>query len=179
MKKNRLIISRVTRWIETAVIGLELCPFAKTVYLESKVRYVVSETKTIDSLMLELYQQCQYLIDTPEIETGLLIIPAQLDDFAEFNLILDQVDALIEAYEWTGVFQIASFHPEYQFENTNIDDRENWTNRSPYPILQILRESSVERVLSNYPDPGQIPGKNIRKLTEMEASRFDSIFKYS
>lgn len=179
MKKNQLIISRVKRWIETAVIGLELCPFAKTVYLENKVRYVVSETQTMDSLMQELYQQCQYLIDMPEIETGLLIIPGQLDDFAEFNLILDQVDALIEAYEWTGVFQIASFHPNYQFENTNIDDRENWTNRSPYPILQILRESSVERVVSNYPNPEQIPGKNIRKLTEMEASKFYSIFKNS
>ena len=126
--------------------------------------------------MLELYQQCQHLVNTPEIETTLIIIPYHLDDFGEFNLILDQVDALIAGYKWTGVFQVASFHPDYQFYNTEVDDRENWTNRSPFPILQILRESSVERALSGHPDPGQIPENNIRRLTEMEPAEFERIF---
>jgi hypothetical protein len=179
LKKNQLIISCVTGWIEKAVIGLELCPFAESTYSNNKVRYMVSETKTIEPLMLELYQYCQFLIDTPEIETGLLIIPYQLEDFLEFNQTLEQVDALIEVYEWRGIFQVASFHPKYQFKDTKIDDRENWTNRSPYPILQILRETSVERVLSSYPNPELIPDKNIQKLTDMDSSEFEYIFKPS
>jgi hypothetical protein len=177
LKQNQIIICQVTRWIEKAVIGLELCPFAKSIYGDNKLRYVVSESKSIDSLIFELYQQCQYLIDTPAIETELLIIPYQLDEFADFNRVLDQVNALIETCGWTGVFQVASFHPRYQFENTKINDRENWTNRSPYPILQILRESSVEQVLSRYTNPEQIPEKNIQKLKAMEISDFERIFK--
>ena len=179
MKNNQLIVSRVTGWIEKAVIGLELCPFAKSIYSNNKVHYMVSETKKIEPLMLELYQYCQFLFDTPETETGLLIIPYQLEDFFEFNQILEQVDALIEVYEWRGVFQVASFHPKYQFKDTKINDRENWTNRSPYPILQILRETSVERVLSSYQKPERIPEKNIQKLTEMESSEFERVFKHN
>jgi len=129
--------------------------------------------------MFELFQQCQYLIETPEIETTLLIIPHQLQDFSDFNLTLNQVDALINLYQWTGVFQIASFHPDYQFENSDIDDRANWTNRSPFPILHILRESSVEQALSRYPDPDQIPEKNIKKLTSMSLIEFNRIFDRS
>ena len=176
MSETQKTITRVRRWIEKAVIGLNLCPFARSVYQQNKVRLIVSKSGRVDALMLELYQQCQYLIETPEIETTLLIIPYQLEEFAEFNQILDQVDALIEGYEWSGVFQIASFHPKYQFHNTNIEDRENWTNRSPFPILQILRETGVERALSGYPDPDRIPEKNIRKLIEMDLSQFDRVF---
>ncbi len=179
MSKNQKIVSLVNRWIQNAVIGLDLCPFAKSAYLQNQIRLIVSESDRVDLLMLELYQQCQYLIETPEIETTLLIIPYQLDEFAEFNLILDQVDALISGYKWTGVFQVASFHPGYQFCNTKVDDRENWTNRSPFPILQILRETSVERALSGHPAPGQIPEKNIRRLTETDSTEFEQIFDFT
>ena len=129
--------------------------------------------------MFELFQQCQYLVETPEVETTLLIIPHQLKDFSDFNLSLNQVDALIILYQWTGVFQIASFHPDYQFENSDIDDRANWTNRSPFPILHILRESSVEQALSTYPDPDQIAEKNIKKLTSISLIEFNRIFDRS
>jgi hypothetical protein len=175
--ENRKIISRVHHWVEKAVIGLDLCPFARTVYAQNKLRCVVSESKQVDELMLDLYLQCRYLIETPGIDTTLLIIPHQLQDFADFNQMLDQSDALIETYAWTGVFQIASFHPGYQFNNTSIDDRENWSNRSPYPILHILRESSVERALSGYSNPERIAETNIRTLTAIEATEFDLIFK--
>jgi len=175
--EERKIISRVHHWIEKAVIGLDLCPFTKSVYRQNKLRCWVSESKQVDALMLELYQQCQYLIETPEIETTLLIIPHQLQDFADFNQVLDQVDALMAAYKWTGVFQVASFHPGYQFDNTSIDDRENWSNRSPFPILHILRESSVERALSGYTNPERIAEANIRTLTAIELAEFDLIFK--
>jgi hypothetical protein len=175
--ENRSIIPRVHHWVEKAVIGLDLCPFARSVYAQNKLRCVVSESEQVDELMLDLYQQCQYLIETPEIDTTLLIIPHQLQDFADFNQMLDQSDALITIYEWSGVFQIASFHPGYQFNNTSIDDRENWSNRSPFPILQILRESSVERALSSLTNPERIPEANIRILTAIEVARFDLIFK--
>ena len=177
MIEKRKIISRVHHWVEKAVIGLDLCPFARSVYAQNKLRCVVSESEQVDELMLDLYQQCQYLIDTPNIDTTLLIIPHQLQEFADFNQMLDQADALITNYEWTGVFQIASFHPGYQFNNTSIDDRENWSNRSPFPILHILRESSVERALSGYAHPERIPQANIRTLAAIEVTEFDRIFK--
>ena len=176
MNNKQAIISQVNQWIESAVIGLDLCPFAKPIYLQNKLRSIVSESSNVDELMVELFQQCQYLIETPEVETTLLIIPHQLQDFSDFNLSLNQVDALINLYRWTGVFQIASFHPDYQFENSDIDDRANWTNRSPFPILHILRESSIERALSGYPDPDQIPEKNIKKLNRMSLIEFNRIF---
>ena len=176
MIEERKIISRVHHWIEKAVIGLDLCPFTKSVYRQNKLRCRVSESKQVDALMLELYQQCQYLIETPEIETTLLIIPHQLQDFADFNQVLDQVDALMAAYQWTGIFQIASFHPDYQFNSTLVDDRENWSNRSPYPILHILRESSVERALAGYPNPERISETNIRTLSAMDQTELDHIF---
>lgn len=176
MIEERKIISRVHHWIEKAVIGLDLCPFTKSVYRQNKLRCWVSESRQVDALMLELYQQCQYLIETPEIETTLLIIPHQLQDFADFNQVLDQVDALMAAYQWTGIFQIASFHPDYQFNNTSVDDRENWSNRSPYPILHILRESSVERALAGYPNPERIAETNIRTLSAMDPAELDHIF---
>ncbi len=176
MIEERKIISRVHHWIEKAVIGLDLCPFTKSVYRQNKLRCWVSNSKQVDALMLELYQQCQYLIETPEIETTLLIIPQQLQEFADFNQMLDQVDALMAAYQWTGIFQIASFHPEYQFNHTSVDDRENWSNRSPYPILHILRESSVERALAGYPNSERIPEKNIRTLSAMDPTELDHIF---
>jgi len=175
--ENRSIIRRVHHWVEKAVIGLDLCPFARSVYAQNKLRCVVSESEQVDELMLDLYQQCQYLIETPETDTTLLIIPHQLQDFADFNQMLDQSDALITTYEWSGIFQIASFHPGYQFNNTSIDDRENWSNRSPFPILQILRESSVERALCRFSNPERIPEANIRTLTAIEVARFDLIFK--
>ena len=176
MSETQKTINQARRWIEDAVIGLNLCPFAKSVYQQNKIRFIVSNSEQVDRLMHELYQQCQYLIETPGIETTLLIIPYQLKEFAEFNQMLDQVDALIEEYEWSGVFQIASFHPKYQFHNTSIEDRENWTNRSPFPILQILRETGVENALSGHPDPNRIPENNIRRLTEMDLSEFDRVF---
>ena len=177
MIDNRKIISRVHHWVEKAVIGLDLCPFAGLVYAQNKLRCVVSDSEQVDDLMLDLYRQCQYLIDTPGTDTTLLIIPHQLQDFTDFNQMLDQADALVKTYEWTGVFQIASFHPGYQFNNTSIDDRENWTNRSPFPILHILRESSVERALSGFANPERIVEANIRTLTAIEVTEFEHIFK--
>ena len=176
LKEDQKIITRVRYWIDEAVVGLNLCPFANSVMQQDKVHYVVSKSEMVESLMLELYQQCQHLIATPDIETTLLIIPHQLQKFTDFNQILDQVDALIEAFSWIGVFQIASFHPGYQFSGTSPGDRENWSNRSPFPILHILRESSVTRAVSRYKDPEKIPETNIRTLKAVDSMEFDRVF---
>ncbi len=126
--------------------------------------------------MLELYQEIQRLRKQSEIETTLLIISRQLQDFTDFNAMLDHADALIKAYQWTGEFQIASFHPHYQFANSQIDDRKNWSNRAPYPILHVLRESSLEQAIEHYPEVAEIPTRNIRKLRSLDDISFKAIF---
>jgi len=174
---ERKVIAAVARWIEAAVIGLNLCPFAKSVYEQGQIHYVVSQSEQVDHLMFELHQQVLWLQQHPEIETTLLIIPCQLADFSSFNQMLDQAEALLEAYDWVGEFQLASFHPQYQFANTQIDDRENWSNRAPYPILHVLRESSLEQAIEHYPGAAEIPERNIRKLRSLDDILFDAIFK--
>ena len=177
MINDQKIISEVYRWIEAAVIGLDLCPFAESVYRRRQIHAVVSDSEQVKDLMFELHREIQRLKKQPEIETSLLIITRQLQDFNDFNAMLDHVDVLINAYQWTGEFQIASFHPSYQFANTQIDDRENWSNRSPYPILHILRETSVAQAISHYPEALMIPARNNRRLRSLDNVSFNAIFK--
>jgi len=165
------------RWIEQAVIGLELCPFAKAVYQKRQIRYSISHSEQIEELMFDLHQEILCLQQSPDIDTGLLIIPFQLGEFIDFNQMLDQADALMNVYHWSGAFQLASFHPLYQFSGTQLEDRENWSNRSPYPILHLLRETSVEQAISRYPGVSGIPERNIEKLGLLEDDEFDRIFK--
>ena len=177
MLDEQKIIAEVVHWVETAVIGLDLCPFAKSVYEQGQIHYVVSRSERVDRLMFDLHQQLLWLRQHAEIETSLLIIPGQLADFFEFNRMLDQTEALLDAYDWVGEFQLASFHPQYQFANTKIDDRENWSNRSPYPILHVLREFSLEQAIDLYPGVAEIPARNIRKLRSLDDILFEAIFK--
>lgn len=177
MSDEQEIIAGVTRWIEKAVIGLELCPFARSVYEKRQIRYSISHSRQIDDLMFDLHQEILCLQQSPDIDTGLLIIPFQLGEFSDFNQMLDQADALMGAYRWSGEFQLASFHPRYQFSGTQLEDRENWSNRSPYPILHVLREKSVEQAVSRYPGVDGIPARNIEKLGLLEDDAFHQIFK--
>ena len=177
MSDEQEIIAEVLRWIEKAVIGLELCPFARAVYEKRQIRYSISHSEQIDELMFDLHQEILCLQQSPDIDTGLLIIPFQLGEFSEFNQMLDQADALMNGYHWSGEFQLASFHPLYQFSGTQLEDRENWSNRSPYPILHILREASVEQAVSRYPGVSGIPARNIEKLGLLEDDEFNQIFK--
>ena len=176
MPEDQKIIVEVARWIEKAVIGLNLCPFARSVYEQGRIRYAVSQSEQVDSLMLELHQEILWLQQNSEFDTSLLIIPRQLGNFTDFNQTLDQAEALLDAYNWVGEFQLASFHPQYQFANTQVDDRENWSNRSPYPILHVLRESSVEQAIEHYPQVEMVPAENIRKLISLDDALFNQIF---
>ena len=159
----------VRRWLERAVIGLNLCPFAKAVYVKQQVRIVISDASTERALLEELGEELALLRDTPadEIDTTLLVHPQVLGDFLDYNDFLGDADALVEAMDLDGVLQVASFHPQYQFAGSEPDDADNLTNRAPYPILHLLREASIDRAVTAYPDPDAIIERNIATVREL------------
>ncbi|MES2024918.1 MAG: DUF1415 domain-containing protein [Pseudomonadota bacterium] len=163
------IVATTQAWIEKAVIGLNLCPFAKSVYVKNQIRYTVSLATEVDALLEELEEELQILhaSDPADIDTTLLILPDVLGDFLDYNDFLDLADAVIEKLELDGKIQIASFHPDYQFAGTKADDIENYTNRSPYPILHLLRESSIERAVEAFPKAEDIYEKNMETLRRL------------
>ena len=158
---------RATRvWVEHAVIGLNLCPFAKAVQTKNLIRYVCSETRDTVALLDGLRDELQRLADTPieQLETTLLVHPQVLGDFLDYNDFLDEADALLREMGLDGTLQIASFHPQYQFAGTAVDDIENATNRSPHPTLHLLREASVDRAVAAFPEAEDIYETNQRTL---------------
>lgn len=163
------IVAATTQWLERAVIGLNLCPFAKAAYVKQRVRFTVSAATTDEALLDDLILALQQLhaADPSECETTLLIHPQALTDFLDYNDFLDAADAALDALGLTGVIQVASFHPQYQFAGTQPDDVENFTNRSPYPLLHLLREDSIEKAVESYPDVDDIPHRNIETLRQL------------
>ena len=160
------IIAATRSWIERAVIGLGLCPFAKAVYTKNQIHYAVSTARSVPGLLEDLARELRSLAERrPEVtDTSLLIHPYVLADFLDFNDFLELTQVLLDELELTGIFQIASFHPQYQFEGTCVDDITNCTNRSPYPTLHLLREESVARALEALPHAEEIFEKNIETM---------------
>ncbi|AKU21654.1 DUF1415 domain-containing protein [Massilia sp. MB5] len=163
------VIAATEEWLEKAVIGLNLCPFAKSVHVKKQVRYVVSEATTPEELLEQLMDELQLLADTePEkVDTTLLIHPHVLTDFEDYNEFLDVADAALEDMELVGELQVASFHPDYQFADTEKDDIGNYTNRAPYPTLHLLREDSIDRAVEAFPDAEDIFEKNIETMEKL------------
>ena len=163
------VIDAIRNWLEKAVIGLNLCPFAKAVHAKRQIRYAVSEAQTEDALLDDLVRELKYLAgaDPDDIETTLLIHPLALADFLDFNDFLDVADTALDELDLAGEIQIASFHPGYQFAGTQPDDIENYTNRSPYPILHLLREESVDRAVATFPDAAEIFERNVDTLDRL------------
>ncbi|MCS4236576.1 DUF1415 domain-containing protein [Stenotrophomonas rhizophila] len=163
------VIAETRTWLEQIVIGLNLCPFAKAVYVKNQVRFVLSDATTPEALVEELAEELVLLRDTPaeEIDTTLIVHPEVLTDFLDYNDFLDNADAAIEALDLQGILQVASFHPQYQFAGVAPDDVSNYTNRSPYPTLHLLREDSVERAVAAFPDPDVIVERNIETLDKL------------
>ncbi|MBY6205446.1 DUF1415 domain-containing protein [Halomonas denitrificans] len=160
-------VERATRrWLERAVLGLDLCPFARGPYEDGRVRIVVSAAKDANELAGDLEQEMKRLADTDSsrLETTLLVHPGALVDFLEYNDFLDVADALLDALDLAGTLQVASFHPYYRFADVAADDPANCTNRSPYPTLHLLRESSIERAVNAYGDTDAIYERNIETL---------------
>lgn len=162
------VIAQTRDWIEKAVIGLNLCPFAKSAYVDDRIRYCVSEAQTEDALVADLSRELRALqaADPETCETVLLIHPRVLTDFRAYNDFLYVAEATIESLGLTGVLQIASFHPRYQFAGSGPESIENYTNRSPHPMLHLLRESSVERA-ADTSDVAAIPSRNRETLRRL------------
>ena len=174
---NEEIIAATQTWLERAVIGLNLCPFAKAVHVKKQIRYVVSHATTHEELLSDLLNELEFLAETPaeKTDTTLLIHPAVLTDFLDYNNFLDVVDEALEDMDLEGELQVASFHPHYQFADTQPDDIENFTNRSPYPTLHLLRESSVAMAVSAFPEADKIFDKNIETLRKLGRQGWDEL----
>lgn len=163
------VIAAMREWIEKAVIGLNLCPFAKAVYVKNQVRYVVSHAAHLDGLLEDLDRELGFLAaaDPETIDTTLLIHPTLLPDFLDFNDFMQLAEAAVGEHGLDGVIQIASFHPAFQFEGTDPDDIGNYTNRAPFPTLHLLREASIERAVAAFPEAETIYERNIETLQKL------------
>ena len=160
------IVQATQRWVERAVIGLNLCPFAKAVHVKGLIRYHVSLAEDEDQLLADLREELLRLAQCPatQIDTTVLVHPNVGEDFLHFNDFLDRAEACLAELDLEGVLQIASFHPQYQFAGTSAQDIENFTNRSPFASLHLIREDSIERAVAHYPDPDRIYEHNIQTL---------------
>jgi hypothetical protein len=165
------VVAATRRWIERAVIGLNLCPFARTPFETEGIRYAVSAARNVDALVADLDVELRRLhhADSADCETTLLIHPHVLQDFLDYNDFLDVADAVLDALDLGDAIQIASFHPSYQFADTSPDDVENCTNRSPFPMLHLLRQASVDRAVAAFPDTAAIYQSNIATLRRLGA----------
>jgi hypothetical protein len=168
---KEVYILKTRRWLANFVIGYNLCPFAKLPFQTDKIRYKVYEGDNLEQLALDLTDEILLLKSVPasEIETTLIIHPNVLNDFYDYNDFLEITDNILLQTGMTGELQIASFHPDYQFAETAHEDAENFTNRSPFPMLHLLREASVEKATTFYPDVEGIPERNIEKMRELGA----------
>lgn len=167
------IIARTRCWVERAVVALNLCPFARKPVEGEQVRYVVSRAQDEEALIADMQLELEFLRDSDPalIETTVLIHPWVLTDFYDYNDFLAVVDDFLEEAGYVGEFQVASLHPQYQFSETDPDDAENFTNRSPYPVLHLLRESLLEKAILTYARPDKIPQRNIRTMEKLGADK--------
>nr|WP_315193276.1 DUF1415 domain-containing protein [uncultured Aquabacterium sp.] len=174
-----IIIADTRRWLERAVIGLNLCPFAKSVHTKDQIRWQVSEARTPEELMADLVAELNLLrdADPQEIDTTVLVHPLVLRDFLDYNDFLDVVDAVVEELGLDGVLQVASFHPDYQFAGTDADDMGNFSNRSPYPTLHLIREASLDKAVAAFPDAERIYEANIETLEKLGRPGWDALWK--
>jgi hypothetical protein len=173
------IIAATKQWVETVVVGLNLCPFARRPLLDGRVRFTVTDAETEAELIEALHSELSLLTEDPTVETTLLIHPKTLLDFYDFNDFLSIADDLVLDLALQGVVQIASFHPDYQFEGTAPDDIQNDTNRSPSPMLHLLREDSLARAIEAYPDVAQIPARNVALMQSMGRSEVQALLARS
>ncbi len=156
-------------WVERFVIGLNLCPFAGAVAADGRIRYTLSSATDIDVLYQDLLAELAFMVDAdPQaVETSVLVHPLVLQDFEQYLDFLEIVDEALEESGLDGILQVASFHPDYQFEGPDAADVSHYTNRSPYPMLHILREDSLSNAIDNYPDPEGIPERNVQKMRDL------------
>ena len=172
-------LAATIRWLERAVIGLNLCPFARAPYVQGKLRLRVSQARDTDALLDDLCGELQSLhaLTLDECETGLIIHPFVLTDFLDYNDFLDVADAAVQTLGLEGEWQVASFHPQYQFADSAPDAIENFSNRSPFPTLHLLREASVERAMEQMSDTDAIYRRNIETLQQLGHAGWQALWR--
>lgn len=174
------ITEHVDQWLNDVVIGLNLCPFAAKPQRNQQIKIFVSQANREEELLQDILDQLLELDtkEAQELETTLVVVPNMLDDFMDYNFFIDWVEALIRQQDWEGIFQVATFHPQYCFAGTCPEDDENLTNRSPYPIFHLIREQSMEKVLKHYPNPEAIPEINIQRVSQLSPAERKALFPY-
>lgn len=177
---DSVFLNKVHDWIKDVVIGLNFCPFARKPFEEKRVSIVITHASEDDAILEVVLAELIRLENTSseQLETTLIVLPDAYPDFLAFNSLLYVLNDVLEMEGLAGTFQIASFHPQYQFAGTQPEDRENLTNRAPFPILHLLREDSVEQVLEKHPDPDGIPEANIQRLNQLSESQLKAYFSY-
>lgn len=169
------VINQTKQWIDEIVIGLNFCPFAKRVFDKGLISYRVANNQTTEDDLFSMLTLCGELTQNEELETGFVIFPENYAGFEEYLDFLELANQVLVEQGFEGTYQLASFHPQYCFDETNINSAENYTNRSPYPMLHLLREDSLEKALEQYKDPQEIPMRNIQVATQKGVEFFSNV----
>lgn len=172
MLNNQDILEHTQQWIETIVVGLNFCPFAKRELRKNAVRFVVNDTAELQETLQQLISECAFLDNNPETETTLIILASGFDDFMDYLDLIELAENLLAEQDYEGVYQVASFHPDYCFADADSEDAANYTNRSPYPMLHLLREASLDNAIDNFPDIDSIPETNMQKARSLGVNFF-------
>jgi len=172
-KENK--IEAVKQWLQDVIIEHNFCPFAKNEFESGRVRFALCEEAEKEKILSALIDECQRLDVNSGIETTLIVFSKGLESFDQFLNVVELADELMNLQEYEGVYQLATFHPDYLFAGTDKMDAANYTNRSPYPVLHLIREESIEQALKSYPDPESIPKSNINKARELGAAYFHQV----
>lgn len=177
MKPDTIIINETKIWLETVVIKFNFCPFAKHELISNRIRFKACRSDNMEPVLETIIQECDYLDSNDDTETTLLILPDAFENFDDYLILLGLANTLLKDQHYEGTYQLASFHPDYCFEGSNINDPANYTNRSPYPMLHILRETSLEAALKHYKQPELIPENNINVARKAGIRELQSILK--
>ncbi|NOR80272.1 MAG: DUF1415 family protein [Methyloprofundus sp.] len=177
IKSSEKIIAQTKRWLEQVVIGLNFCPFAKPVFEQGKIHYQVSDAQSLECCLEDLIAEAERLDKQSEIETTLLIYERALQGFEDFLDVVEIANDLMVEQGYEGVYQLASFHPDYCFAESDENDPANYTNRSPFPILHLIREQSLEQALAHYKDPENIPETNVRLARELGLKKVKNLLE--
>lgn len=178
MNNTNTVLKATKNWFEQVVLGLNLCPFAHKPARENAIRFIHNSDQSLVALGDAVITEMAYLQQHPEIETSVIALSECLQDFDAYTSFLIQIERLIHNNAYEGLFQVASFHPDYQFTNTEANDTSNLSNRSPYPLLHIIREESLEKLIDQHPDTQQIPIDNIKTLEGLSEQQKKQLFPY-
>lgn len=174
MTDDAVCLNQTRSWVERFVVAHDICPFARREMERDSIRYVATSEHSFEAALLVLIEECRRLDDDSSIETTLLVLPEGVEDFDDYLDLLGLAEALLEDQGYEGVYQLASFHPDYCFHGVEQGDPANYTNRSPWPMLHLLREAGIERALASFPHPERIPERNAALLREMGNERLSA-----